>query len=79
MSLTNFFMNLLTSLILKIQIEILHWLISAFITHGKTLNLLIRTINLKISAPTWNYEFDLLDGSYSISDVQDQFEYIIKK
>ena len=33
----------------------------------------------KISAPTWNDEFDLPDGSYSISDIQDYFEYIIKK
>ena len=33
----------------------------------------------KISAPTWNYEFDLPDGSYSISDIQDYNEYIIKK
>ena len=30
----------------------------------------------KISAPTWNYEFELPDGSYSISDIQDIFEYI---
>ena len=33
----------------------------------------------KISAPTWNDNFDLLDGSYSISDIQDYFEFIIKK
>ena len=33
----------------------------------------------KISAPTWNEEFTLPDGSYSISDVQDYFEYILKK
>ena len=33
----------------------------------------------KISAPTWNDEFKLPDGSYSISDVQDYFEYILKK
>ena len=33
---------------------------------------------LKISAPTWNDEFDLPDGSYLISDIQDYFEYIIK-
>ena len=32
-----------------------------------------------ISAPTWNDEFNLPDGSYSISDIQDYFEYIIKK
>ena len=33
----------------------------------------------KISAPTWNDEFDLPDGSYSISDIQDYFEYILEK
>ena len=27
----------------------------------------------KISAPTWNKEFELPDGSYSISDIQDYF------
>ena len=30
----------------------------------------------KISPPTWNEEFELLDGSYSIPDIQDYFEYI---
>ena len=33
----------------------------------------------KISATTWNDEFDLSDGSYSILDIQDYFEYIIEK
>ena len=33
----------------------------------------------KISAPTWNDEFNFLDGSYSISDTQDYFQCIIKK
>ena len=33
----------------------------------------------KISAPTWNETFDLLDGSYNISEIQDYIEYIIKK
>ena len=33
----------------------------------------------KISAPTWNDTFDLPDGSYSITDIQDYFEFIIKK
>ena len=27
----------------------------------------------KISAPTWNKEFEFPDGSYSISDIQDYF------
>ena len=33
----------------------------------------------KISSPTWNDKFDLPDGSYSISDIQDYFEHILKK
>ena len=32
-----------------------------------------------ISAPTSNDEFDLSDGSYSTSDIQDYFEFIIQK
>ena len=32
----------------------------------------------KISAPTWDDEFNLPNGSYSVSDIQDYFEYIIK-
>ena len=31
-----------------------------------------------ISAPTWNETFDLPDGSYKISKIQDYIEYIIK-
>ena len=33
----------------------------------------------KIHAPTWNDEFNLPDRSYSVFDIQDYFEYIIKK
>ena len=33
----------------------------------------------KISAPTWNEGFELSHGSYSISDIQDYFECILKK
>ena len=33
----------------------------------------------KISAPTWNETFDLTDGSYSIDDIQDYFEFIMNK
>ena len=32
----------------------------------------------KISASTWNDKFELPDGSNSISDIQDYFEYILK-
>ena len=30
----------------------------------------------KISAPTWNDEFELPHGLYSVSNIQDYFEYI---
>ena len=33
----------------------------------------------KISAPTWSHTFDLPDGSYSVADIQEYFEYILKK
>ena len=33
----------------------------------------------RISAPTWNDEFELPDGSYLKSDIQDYFQYILKK
>ena len=33
----------------------------------------------KISPPTWNDEFELPDGLYSVSDIQDYFEYILEK
>ena len=33
---------------------------------------------LKISAPTWNDTFDVSDGSFSISALQNYFEYFIK-
>ena len=33
----------------------------------------------KLSAQTWNEKFELPDGSYSVSDIQDYFEYILKK
>ena len=35
--------------------------------------------NFKISVPTWNVEFTLSDESYSVSDIQDYFEYILKR
>ena len=33
---------------------------------------------LKIIAPTWNDEFELRNGFYAVSDIQDYIEYIIK-
>ena len=33
----------------------------------------------KTSAPTWNDKLELPDGSYSVSDIRNYFEYILKK
>ena len=32
----------------------------------------------KIAGPTWNDKFELQGGSYSASDIQDNFEYFLK-
>ena len=37
------------------------------------------TNKFKILGPTWNETFDLFDGSYNVSEIQDYIEYIIKK
>ena len=33
----------------------------------------------EISAPTWNEEVELTDGSYTTSDIQDYFEYVLRQ
>ena len=45
----------------------------------KNVKSIYNNIKFKISAPTWNETFDLPDGSYNISEIQDYIEYIIKK
>ena len=45
----------------------------------KNIKIIYNNNKFKISAPTWNDEFELPDGSYSASDIQDYFEYILKK
>ena len=44
----------------------------------KNVNSTYNNSKLKISAPTWNETFDLPDGSYNISEIQDYIKYIIK-
>ena len=48
----------------------------AFTLHGKISH---KNNKFKTSAPTWNKEFELPDGSYSVSDIQDYFKYMLKK
>ena len=33
----------------------------------------------KLSGATWDQTFNLLDGRYTVTDIQDYFFYIIKK
>ena len=45
----------------------------------KNIKSLYNNNKFKISAPTWNDKFELPDGLYSVSDIQDYFEYIFIK
>ena len=45
----------------------------------KNIKILYKNNKFKISAPTWSDEFELPDGSDSVSDIKDYFEYILKK
>ena len=38
----------------------------------------IQNNKLKISAATYNEEFELSEGSYTVSDIQDYFDYLKK-
>ena len=53
--------------------------ILVFIIHGKIKKKSYKNNKFKISVSTWNEELELPDGSYSISDIQDYFEYILKR
>ena len=52
--------------------------LSIYYTWGN-INSSYKNNKFKISAPTWNDKFELPDRSYSISDIQYYFEYILKK
>ena len=45
----------------------------------KTIKKSCKNNKFKILVPTWNEEFELPDGPYFVSDIQDYFKYIIKK
>ena len=45
----------------------------------KNIKSLYNNKKFKISAPTWNDKFELPDRSYSVPDMQDYLEYILKK
>ena len=57
---------------------LLYQLLSMYYTWEK-IKRLYKNHKLKISAPTWNDKSELHDGLCSVSDIQDYFEYFIKK
>ena len=53
------------------------WNLSIYYT-WKNITSLYDNNKFKISAPALNHKFELPDGSYSVSDIQDYFEHILK-
>ena len=49
-----------------------------FTIYGKKIRKSHKNNKSKISAPPWNEEFELPDGSYSISDIREYFGYILR-
>ena len=62
----------------EVQINMLLFKTYLFFTRGKYITKHFKNNSLKIISPTWNDEFELLDGSYSVSDIQNYIDYIIK-
>ena len=45
----------------------------------KNIKVSYKNNKFKTSAPTWNEEFELPDGLYSVSDIQQSFKDILKR
>ena len=60
------------------KIELLYQIL-IFIYTCKNIKSSYRNNKFKRSAPTWNDKFELPDRSYSVSNIQDYFEYILTK
>ena len=56
-------------------IDMLLYQTLAFTIHGKYKKFIQK---FKTSTPIWNEDVELPDGSYSVSNIQDSFEYILK-
>ena len=44
----------------------------------KNIRMSYKNNKFKISTPIWNEKFDFPGGSYSLTDIRDYFEYIMK-
>ena len=79
MSLTNFFYNFTDKLNLKTPNKNIALVSLSIYYTWRIIKSAYNDHKFKISAQNWIDKFDLLDGSYSVSDIQDYFEYIITK
>ena len=52
---------------------------SQHLLHMENIKSTYNNNKFKIPAPTWNDELESPDGSYSVSDIQDYFEYTLKQ
>ena len=71
-------LNLLDKINLK-RSDMLLYQSLVFIINGINMKKSCKNYKFKISARPWNEEFELHDGSYSVSNIQDCFKWILKK
>ena len=72
-------LNLLDKINLKRSQEYVALSNLSFYYTWKNIEKSYKNNKFKISAQTWNEKFELPDGSQSVLDIQDYFEYILKK
>ena len=72
------FLNVLNKINLKVTNMLLYQTL-AFNINEKNIKMSYKNNEFKLSAPTLNAEFELLDGSYSVSDFEGYFQYILQK
>ena len=72
-------LNLLDKINLKRSQEYVALSNLSFYYTWKNIEKSYKNNKFKISAQTWNEKFELPDGSYSVLDIQDYFEDILKK
>ena len=70
--------RILLSLSDNIDLKRSNKFVLAYTIHGKIWKKSCKNNKFKISAPTSDKRFELPHRSYSVSDIQDYFEYIIK-
>ena len=72
-------LKLTNKLYLRIGEKIITWSNLSIYFTWKNIKSSNNNNKFKISAPTRNDKFELPDGLYFVSDIQDYFEYILKK